>query len=68
MENITRLDIARDGLSHAKPLAFARNAAAEREKDYLLHVARINSDKSYKENWLRNEQDFQESKQKNFYY
>ena len=68
MEQITRLDIERDGLWPAQPLASARNAAEEREKDYMLHVARMDSDKAYKENWLRNEHDFQESKQKNFYY
>lgn len=68
MENITRLDIERDGLERAGGLASARTAAEQRAKDYQVHLKRMESDPEYRLRWEQNEREFEEAKKRNFYY
>jgi hypothetical protein len=68
LEQTTRDDIARDGLSTAQPLASGRNAAAERKAEYDLHCKRMEVDKEYRLRWEQREKEFEESKKRNYYY
>ena len=68
LEQTTRDDIARDGLSTAQPLASSRKAAAERKAEYDLHCKRMEADKEYRLRWEQREKEFEESKKRNYYY
>ena len=68
MEEVTRLDIQRDGLHQAQPLASARTAAEERAKEYQEHCKRLEADEEYRMKWEQRERELQEAKQRNYYY
>lgn len=69
MEEVTRLDIQREGYNQAQPLASARNAAEQRRKEYNEHCKRMEADPEYRMKWERREKDFQsEKKDRDFYY
>jgi hypothetical protein len=68
LEQTTRDDIARDGLSTAQPLASSRNAAEQRKAEYDLHCKRMEVDKEYRLRWEQRENEFEQDKQRNYYY
>ena len=68
LEQTTRDDIARDGLSTAQPLASGRKAAAERKSEYDLHCKRMEADQEYRLRWEQREKEFEQDKQRNYYY
>ena len=59
MEEITRLDIQRDGLNQAQPLASARSAAEQRAKEYRAHLKRLEWDEDYAEECRIKELEYQ---------
>jgi hypothetical protein len=68
MEDVTRLDIQRDGLSQAQPLASARTGSEQRHKEYMAHIDRMDNDPEYRMKWEQRERDMEEAKQRNYYY
>jgi len=68
MEQVTSLDIERDGLNQATPLASARPEAEQRRAEYNLHCKRMEVDQEYRMKWEQREKEFEEAKQRNFYY
>lgn len=68
MEQVTRLDIERDGLNQAQPLCSKRAAAEQRRAEYDKHCQRMESDPEYRLRWEQREKEFEEAKQRNYYY
>ena len=68
MEDVTRQDIDNYGLNQAQPLCSARTAAEQRAKDYQEHLKRMEADPEYRMRWEQNEREFEEAKQRNYYY
>lgn len=68
LDQTTRDDIQRDGLSQAQPLASARTGAEQRHKEYIAHCKRMDNDPEYRMKWEQRERDIEEAKQRNYYY
>jgi hypothetical protein len=68
MEEVTILDIQRDGLSQAARLASGRKAAEQRRAEYNAHCKRMENDPEYRMKWEQRERDMEEAKQRNYYY
>lgn len=68
MEQVTRDDIARDGLNQPAPLCSARTESEQRRVEYNLHCKRMEVDQEYRMKWEQREREFEEAKQRNFYY
>ena len=68
MDQVTRDDIARDGLNQPAPLASARTGAEQRNKEYQAHLERLKWDDDYRYKWEQNEKEWEERQKQNFYY
>ena len=66
MEQVTRDDIAREGLHQPSPLCSARPEASQRAKDYEAHLKRMEWDEDYRYRMMQNEQALQEAKQRGY--
>lgn len=66
MDNITRLDIERDGVERAGGLASERTEAEQRAKDYQSHLKRMESDPEYRLRWEQNERELEEAKSRGY--
>jgi len=66
MEQVTRLDIERDGLNQPAPLASARPEAEQRNKEYQAHLERMEVDQEYRMKWEAREKEFEEAKARGY--
>jgi hypothetical protein len=68
LDPIQQHHIENYGLNTAQPLASSRNAAAERKAEYDLHCKRMEVDQEYRLRWEQREKEFEQDKQRNYYY
>lgn len=66
MEQVTRLDIERDGINQPAPLASARTEAEQRKAEYNLHCKRMEVDQEYRMKWEAREREFEEAKARGY--
>lgn len=68
MDQVTQLDIARDGYNQPQPLCSARTGAEQRNKEYQAHLERLKWDEDYRYKWEQNQKEWEERQKQNFYY
>ena len=68
MDNVTRMDIERDGLERTSSISGVSTERQDKHAAYLKHLKRMESDEDYRHKWMQNERDMIEAQKRNMYY